>query len=256
MKKYYLLYILLITITIRGYSQNKLTDVERTTLHKIGLIIKLTNPDAMPPRYVAKVALETKTLNHLPVDEYYKRSDKSLQILNEIVDDIDPYNSKSSELISNFIESFTSKQDPIKIVNLNKEFQHLISVPPHKKNAADRVFMKITDEDSLKLKKKRIEYQKKYDTIYQYLRNNDFDSLLIITIKHWSTFDIRFQLGNGPRWSSQANTAYYASIYSSDDTLLFNKKYFSKIVRASKYKKIYNDFIKKHTEKIFVEIMK
>jgi len=116
--------------------------------------------------------------------------------------------------------------------------------------------MKITDEDSLKLKNKRIEYQKKYDTIYQYLRNNGFDSLLIISIKHRSTFDIRFQLGNGPRWSSQAYTAYYASIYSIDDTLLFHVNYFSRIVRVSKYKKIFNDFIKKHTEKVFKEIMK
>ncbi len=256
MKNYYLLSIFLITLTISGYSQNKLTKEERRTLHKIGLIIQLNNPDAVPPRYVAKVALETRTLNHLPVDEYYKRSDKSLQILNEIVDDIDPYNSKSSELISNSIESFASKQDPIKIVNLNKEFQHLISVPPHKKNATDRVFMKITDEDSLKLKNQRIETQKKYDTIFQYLMNNGFDSLLIISIKHWSTFAVKFQLGNGPRWSSQANTGYYARIYSVDNKLLFHKKYFSKIVPALKYEKILNDFIKNRTEKVFKEIMK
>jgi len=255
MKNYYLLSILLITITISGYSQNKLTKEERKSLHKIGLIIQLTNPDAVPPRNIAESTLGGRTYNGLSEDEHIKRSNKSLQILNEIVDDIDPYNSKSSEIIFSSIESFSNKQDPIKIVKLDNEFQLLLATPPHKKNSTREDFI-ITDEDRLKLKNERIETQKKYDTIYQYLKNNGFDSLLIISIKHWSTFAVKFQLGNGPRWTSQANTGYYARIYSVDDKLLFHKKYFSKIVPALKYDKTLNDFIKNSTEKVFKEIMK
>ena len=256
MKKYYLLSILLITLTISGYSQNKLTKEERKTLHKIGLIIQLNNPDAFPPRNAAVNALGGRTYNGLPEDEHFKKSDISLQILNEIVDEIDPYNSKSSEIIFSSLESFSSEQDPIKIVRLDKEFQLLLARSPHKKDKTDRVIFNITDEINLKIKNQRIETQKKYDIIFQYLMNNGFDSLLIISVKHWSTFAVKFQLGNGPRWSSQANTGYYARIYSVDNKLLFHKKYFSKIVPALKYEKILNDFIKNRTEKVFKEIMK
>ena len=255
MKNYCLLSILLIFITISGYSQNKLTKEERKTLHKIGLIIQLTNPDAVPPRNIAESTLGGKTYNGLSEDEHFKRSDISLQVLNKIVDDIDPHNSRSSEIIFSSIESFSSKQDPIKIVKLDKEFQDLLADPPQKKTSSKDDFI-ITDEERLKLKNERIETQKKYDTIYQYLKNNGFDSLLIISIKHWSTFAVKFQLGNGPRWNSQANIGYYARIYSIDDKLLFHKKYFSKIVPAVKYNKIFNDFIINHTEKVFKEIMK
>ncbi|MDO5978573.1 hypothetical protein [Flavivirga spongiicola] len=256
MKNYYLLSILLLTITISGYSQNKLTKEERRTLRKIGLIIKLTNPDAVPPRNIAESTLGGRTYNGLSEDEHFKRSDKSLQILNKIVDDIDPYNFKSSEIIFSSIESFSSNQDPIKIVKLDNEFQLLLADPPHKKDKTDRVIHNTTDEIKLKMKNERIETQKKYDTIYQYLKNNGFDGLLTISIKHWSTFAVKFQLGNGPRWTSQANTGYYARIFSIDDKLLFHKKYFSKTVPALKYKKTFNDFIKDHTEKVFKEIMK
>jgi len=255
MKNYYLLSILLITLTISGYSQNKLTKEERRTLHKIGLIIETTNPDAFPPRNIAESTLGGKTYNGLSVDEHFRKSDISLQILHKIVDEIDPYNSKSSEIIFSSLESFSSKQDPIKIVRLDKKFQLLLAVPPHKKTSSKEDFI-ITVEESLKMKNQRIETQKKYDKIYQYLMNNGFDSLLIISIKHWSTFAVKFQLGNGPRWTSQANTGYYARIYSVDDKLLFHKKYFSKIVPALKYDKILNDFIKDSTEKVFKEIMK
>jgi len=255
MKNYYILSLLLIFITINGYSQNKLTKEERKTLHKIGLIIQLNNPNAVPPRHIAESTLGGRTYNGLSEDEHFKRSDESLQILNKIVDDIDPYNSKSSEIIFSSIESLSSNQDPIKIVKLDNEFQLLVAIPPHKNNSSIEDFI-ITDEERLKLKNERIETKKKYDTIYQYLKNNGIDGLLLISIKHWSTFAVKFQLGNGPRWTSQANMGYYARIYSIDDKLLFHKKYFSKTVPAVKYNKIFNDFITDQTEKLFKEIMK
>lgn len=256
MKNHYLLSILLTTLSISGYGQNKLTKEERTSLHKIGLIIKLTNPDAVPPRNIAESTVGGKTYNGLSEEEHFKRSDISLQALNKIVDEIDPYNSNSSEIVFGAIESLSSKQDPIKIVRLNEEFQLLLADPPIKKEKTDRIGANITDEIRLKMKNERIETQRKYDTIYQYLMVNGFDGLLIISIRHWSTFAVKFQLGNGPRWTSQAYIGFYAHIYSIDDKLLFHKQYFSKIVPALKYNKIFKDFIKNHTEKVYKEIMK
>lgn len=255
MKNHSLFSILLITVTICGYSQNKLTKEERKTLHKIGLIIKTTNPDAFPPRNIAESVVDGKRYNGLSEDEHFKKSDESLQILNKIVDDIDPYNSKSTEIIFSSIASFSSKQDPIKIVSLDKEFQLLVADPPHKKHSTKEDLI-ITDEEKLALEKKGIETKKNYDKIYQYLKNNGFDGLLLISIQHWSTFAVKFQLGNGPRWTSQASTGYYARIYSIDDKLLFRKNYFSKIVPAMKYEKTFNDFINDSTEKVFEEIVK
>ena len=239
----------LTVLAFSSYSQDKLTSKEKKLLNKVGLIIAQTQPNHEPASGMGLYRL-TGGIAGIPADLYYTRSDHNLEILNAFIDQIDPYNVNSKNTILEYLKGSSGEKISFELITLDKEFQELISDTAEKKSKTDVATVHLTTEMKMEKNLKKIENRENYKKVYDHLKENGYDGLAVIRLRHWAALGEKLKFETEMTDEGAAFLSYNMYIYNTNNELIFHYRDQSKEISTSsqqkdidKYNKFYTDFI-------------